>query len=151
MILNTQGIEKLKNEALKILAPIRTFDENTKAEQNFLFTAQKSDWSSKLPPFYLIYFLFAELLDFKNLGQFEKIAWSFPIDLNGKAFLVEYRKFGVGVFIQSKDDEDFAKIIVSKINGAVKKVQPYYSYVAEKAVNEAQLNVTNNNEDLETV
>src|ERR1700679_2725858 len=111
MMLNEQQIKKIQGDALKILSPIREADNQTKADQKFLFNAQKSEWSLKLPPYYLIYFLFGELCKFRNLGRFEKIAWSFPIDYNGKAFLIEYRKFGVGIFIHSKDDENIAKII----------------------------------------
>jgi hypothetical protein len=37
------------------------------------------------------------LLGFHDLGRFEKLAWSVPIDFEGIAYLIEYRKFGVGV------------------------------------------------------
>lgn len=148
MMLDENAIEKLKSDALKILSPLKSVDKETMADKDFLFKAQKSEWSAKLPPYYLIYFLLSELCGFKDLGQFEKIAWSFPVDYDGKAFLIEYRKFGVGIFIHGKEDEAIAKIIASKINGAVKKVQPYYSYIAEQAVQNARLNVHNNNRDL---
>jgi len=147
-MLSEKEIEKLKNDALKILSPIKSADENTVAEKNFLFSALRSEAGRKLPQYYLVYFLLAELLGFKNLGRFEKIAWSFPIDFNGKAFLIEFRKFGIGIFIQSEEDEPIARIIASKITGAVKKVQPYYSNIAERAVDVGLINVRNNNRDL---
>lgn len=107
--------DKYKQTALKILSPIKPTDENTLAKNNFSFSAQRSLAGKNLPDYYLIYFLFADLLDFKNSGQFEKVAWSFPIDYKGKAFLIEYRKFGVGVFVQDADmDEQDAEEITKK-------------------------------------
>lgn len=141
-------IEKYKQNALKILSPIKPADNKTKAENNFLFSAIRSDAGRDIQDYYLVYFLFVNLLGFKNLGKFEKIAWSIPIDYNGKAFLIEHRKFGVGIFIQNKDDEEDAKIITSKINGAIKSSRPYFNYLANEAVKSSQLNIVNNNEDL---
>lgn len=141
--------EKYKKTAIKILSPITPATDKTIAIENFLFNAQRSDASVQLPEYYFIYFLFADLLGFKNLGKFEKIAWSFPIDYNGRAFLVEYRKFGVGIFIQDKDkDEKIAAEIVRKINGAIKSVRPFYDHIAEEAVKNSKFNIVNNNDEL---
>ncbi|MCP1994385.1 hypothetical protein [Flavobacterium sp. HSC-61S13] len=141
-------IEKYKQDALKILSPIKPADNETKAEKDFLFSAIRSDAGREIQDYYLVYFLFVKLLGFKNLGQFEKIAWSVPIDYNGKAFLIEHRKFGVGIFIQNKDDEEEAKIITKKINGAIKSSRPYFNYLANEAVKSSKINIVNNNEDL---
>ena len=141
--------EKYKQTALKILFPIKPADEKTLAKEKFLFTAQRSKASYKLPEYYLIFFLFNDLLQFKNLGQFEKIAWSFPIDYNGRAFLIEYRKFGVGVFVQDLEkDEKEAEEIVTKINGAIKSARPFYDHLAEEAVKNSEFNIVNNNQKL---
>lgn len=142
-------IEKYKQTALKILYPIKLTDNNTSAKENFLFSAARSDAGRGLPEYFLVYFLFNDLLQFKNLGRFEKIAWSFPIDYNGKAFLIEYRKFGVGVFVQDKEkDELEAEEIVKKINAAIKSVRPFYDYLAEVAVKKSEFNIVNNNRTL---
>lgn len=138
-----------KEIALKILHPIKSADENTKAKQNFLFTAKRCDTKNKLPDYYLVYFLFAELLNFKNLGRFEKVAWSFPLEYNEKAFLIEYRKFGIGIFVNDVEkDANDANQIVNKIIGAVKAVKLYYNYLAEQAVKKSEINVNNYNSDL---
>lgn len=142
-------IEKYKQTALKILTPIKPADKNTLAKDKFLFSAERSDAGRMLPEYFLVYFLFNDLLGFKNLGQFEKIAWSFPIDYSGKAFLVECRKFGVGVFVQDKEkDEDEAEEIVRKINGAIKSIRPFYDHLAEEAVKKSEFNIVNNNQRL---
>ncbi|MEY1639244.1 hypothetical protein [Tenuifilum osseticum] len=142
-------IEKYKQTALKILTPIKPADKNTLAKDNFLFTAERSNAGRGLSEYFLVYFLFNNLLGFKNLGKSEKIAWSFPIDYKGKAFLIEYRKFGVGVFVQDKDkDEVEAEEIVKKVNGAIKSIRPFYDYLAEEAVKKSEFNIVNNNQRL---
>jgi hypothetical protein len=142
-------IEKYKEKALKILSPIKEADDDTKAEKNFLFNAKRSKAGRLLPEYYLIFFLLSDLLGFKNLGKFEKIAWSFPIDYKGKAFLIEYRKFGVGIFIQDEEnDEDDALEISKKISGAIKSVRPFYDHIAEQAVTNSEFSVKNNNRQL---
>lgn len=141
-------IEKYKKKALQILSPIKPINIETTAVNDFLFRAKKSKASKLLPEYYLIFFLLSDLLGFENLGQFEKIAWSFPIDYNGKAFLVEYRKFGVGIFMQNESDEEVSQEIVRKISGAVKSIRPYYGYLAEQAVDRSEFNIINNNKQL---
>lgn len=141
-------IERYKANALKILDPIKPADEKTKANRSFLFNAIRSEAGREIQDYYLVYFLFVNLLGFKNLGKFEKLAWSIPIDYNGKAFLIEHRKMGVGIFIQKKEDEDDAKIITRKINGAIKSSRPYFNYLAEEAIKSSQINIVNNNENL---
>ena len=67
-----EDIEILKVNVAEALVPIcSAVDNGTKAEKNFLFTAQRTDASRKLLPYYLCYFLFVDLLGFKNHGQLE--------------------------------------------------------------------------------
>ena len=102
-----------------------------------------------MPPYYLVYFLLVDLLGFKNLGQFEKISWSVPIDYQGKAFLIEHRKFGVGVFVHDLDkDEGAALDIVTHIKKATKAAEPFFDWLADKAVEASSVNVTNNSDTL---
>jgi hypothetical protein len=85
-----------------------------------------------------------ELLGFKNLGQFEKVAWSIPIDLDGVAYIIEHRKMGVGVFVQNKEkDEPEARRIVSLIKKGVKAAAPFFKWMAETAIQDSKLNVRN--------
>ncbi len=142
-------IEKIRKAASEAIYPIRPVDEETMADGNFLFNAKRTNAGRQLPPYYLVYFLLVDLLIFRDLGQFEKIAWSVPIDFKGKAFLIEHRKFGVGVFAQDlTEDEPNAEIIVSLVRKGVKAAEPYFDYLAEKAVNGSKLNVRNNSNKL---
>ena len=139
--------EKYKDVALKILSPIKSVDNIQ--DEDIIFNSQRSLAGQKLPEYFLIYFLLSDLLGFKNLGQFEKIAWSFPVKYKGNFFLIDYRKFGVGVFVKDKlNDEKYAEEITKKINGAVKSVRQFYDLIAEDAVNNSKFNIINNNQDL---
>lgn len=68
-----------------------------------------------------------------------------PIDLNATAYLIEHRKFGVGVFAHdAKAEEKQAEQIVALIKKGVKVAEPFFEWLAEKAVSESKLNVRNN-------
>jgi len=142
-------LQSVRDTAAKAIAPIRPADESTKAEPNLLFSAQRTEAGRQLPPYYLVYFLLVDLLKFKNLGQFEKLAWSIPIDYKGEAFLIEHRKFGVGVFAHNPAQrERQAQEIVTCIKKAVKCAEPYFEWLANQAMTDSKLNVKNRTDDL---
>lgn len=144
-----EDIEVLKQRVILALGDVKSVQESTKADKNFLFTAKRTDAGRTLPPYYLVFFLLNDLLGFKNLGRFEKISWSLPIDFRGKAFLIEHRKFGLGVFADNLEtDEIEAQEIVKNIHKAVKVAKPYFEWVASEAVKSSKLNVKNNSSDL---
>ncbi|SDW00047.1 hypothetical protein [Thiocapsa roseopersicina] len=138
-------IEQLKRKVEKIIDPIDSAAEKgTKAEKDFLFTASRTDAGRSLPPYYLVYFLFVDLLGYKNLGQFEKVAWSVPIDYNGTAYLLEHRKLGMGLFASDKENQESeCREIVNKITKAVRVASPYFEWLASEAAKRSDLNVLN--------
>jgi hypothetical protein len=137
-------IELLRSRVLDVIKPIRTADDNSAAPKNFLFVAKRTDAGRELSQYYLIYFLLVDLLKFRNLGKWEKVAWAVPIDFKGKAFTIEYRKMGVGVFVEDPDlYEDDAKEIVALIKKGIKAAQPFFEWIAEQAVGNSALNLTN--------
>lgn len=142
-------LHRARDAARRALGPLLPVTKSTVAEPNFLFNARRSEASDHLPPYYLIYFVLVDLLGFENLGKFEKISWSVPIDYRGRAFLVEHRKFGVGVFVQNPDaDEEDAKEIVKRIKKAVKAAERYFDWIADEALQSSRLNVVNNSAPL---
>ncbi len=80
------NIEKYKENALKILFPIKQVDDNTKANEKLLFFAERSDAGREIQDYYLVYFLFVNLLGFKDTGRSEKLAWSIQLILMVKHF-----------------------------------------------------------------
>jgi hypothetical protein len=139
-----EHLKSVRLAALRAVVPVRAADENTQADKKLLFTAQRTTAGDKLPSYHLVYFLLVDLLGFKDLGQWEKVAWSVPIDFNGKAFLIEHRKFGVGVFAHdAAAEEAAAREIVIRIQKGVKAAEPFFAWLAERAVQESRLNVVN--------
>ena len=139
-----EELKEVKLKAMQAIGKIRPADNNTRADKDFLFKAQRTDASRSLPEYYLIYFLFVDLLGFKNLGQFEKVAWSIPIDFEGEAFLLEHRKFGVGVFAHDASTQKVqAEQIVRFINKGIKVAAPFFDWLANQAVLDSKLNVVN--------
>jgi hypothetical protein len=137
-------IDKVRAAADRAIAPLKPADKNSPAAEDFLFDAQRTDAGRSLPPYYLVYFLLVELLGFRNLGQFEKIAWSVPVEFNSKVFLIEHRKFGLGIFASKvPDDEADAAQIAILVARASKAAQPYFAWRAEEAAKASELNVIN--------
>jgi hypothetical protein len=95
-------LDAIRASALRAIGNIRAANSQTNAEKDFLFTATQTKAGDGLPPYYLVYFLLVDFLGFPNLGKWEKIAWSVPIDFNGEPFLIDHRKFGVGVFARAQ-------------------------------------------------
>lgn len=134
----------IRERASAAILPIKPVQLTTDADKRFLFDAKRTDAGRKLPPYYLVYFLLVDLLGFPNLGRFEKLAWSVPIDFNGVAFLIEHRKFGVGVFAREGEQwEQQAEQIVALIHRGVKAAKPFFKWIAHEAVQRSKLNVRN--------
>jgi len=136
LMTNPVYIEVLRQKVEKILNPVTdAVRSETKAEKNFLFTANRSDAGRELPPGDLIYFLFVRLLGYTNLGKYETISWSIPIDYNGTAFLLERRRQGTGLYFSRKySKESDCREIVEKITSAVRIMRPYYQSITHETV-----------------
>jgi len=125
---------------------LKPADNQTRTKKDFLLTAHRTVDASQLPRPYLIYFLMVELLGYTDLGRWEKLAWSIPVDLDGHAYAIEHRKFGVGVFTQDTTVEEVAGAnrIADLVSQAVRAARPYFEWKAEQAVAASHFNVTNN-------
>lgn len=124
--------------------PIKAATFISHAAPNILFTAKRTDASRDLPPYHLVYFLLVDLLGFQNLGRFEKLDWSIPVDLDGVIYLIEYRKSGLGVFAgDTANSEKQARRIVALLNKATKTASPFYKWMADRAVQDSKINVRN--------
>lgn len=140
-------LELTRAAARRAIAPIRPADRSAHAD--FPFSGQRTNAGRSLPPYYLVYFLLVDLLGFPDVGQFEKVAWSVPIDLEGEVFWIEHRKFGVGVFTDDPAlHEAQAEKIVTLIKKGVKAAAPFFAWLADRAVEGSKLNVTNRSNSL---
>lgn len=143
-------IDRIRALARQAIAPLKPVDNTTaEIDGQKLFHASRTNAGRSLPPYYLVYFLLVDLLGYHNAGQWEKTAWSVAVDLNGKAFLIEHRKFGVGVFAQDGDaDEPQAERIARLISKAVSVAEPYFVWLAQDAVHRSSINVVNTSASL---
>jgi hypothetical protein len=139
-----EELERVRDAARRALGPVLPISNSTSADKSFLFDAQRSEVGRDLPPYCLVYFVLVDLLGFQNLGRFEKLAWSLPVDYQGRAFLIEHRKSGVGVFVRNPEtDEEDAREIVRYIKKAIKAAEPYFDWLADEALQSSKLNVIN--------
>lgn len=130
--------------AMRAISPVKPA-----TSKHVLFNAKRTNAGRQLPPYYLVYFLLVDLLNFKHLGQGEKVSWSVPIDFQGQAFVIEHRKMGLGVFAQDAErKEEAAREIVIRIHKAVKAAQPFFDWLADMAVDRSAVNVVNNSSEL---
>lgn len=137
-------LKGLPDKAKRAIFPIKPVDDNTEADPKFLSIAQETDAGNKLPPYYLVYFLLVDLLGFSNIGRSEKIDWSIPLDFEGRAYLIEHRKFGIGVFAHNAESEETqAQQIVRLITKGVQESKPFFDWLAKTAVHESKFNVRN--------
>ena len=141
---NSMNITEIRQRALCSIGPLKQPDSDTQFTTFARCEASRSKSGRNLPAYYLVYFLLTDLLGFQNLGNSEKTAWSIPVDLHGKGYFIEHRKFGVGVFSTNlPDDEPACKEIVKLVRKAVRAAQPYFESRAKDAVKGIKLNVVN--------
>ncbi len=129
-------------------------------EARGLMLSARTEAGRGLPPYYLVYFLFVDLLKFPSLGQLEKTAWTVPVRFRGRLYGIEHRKMGLGVFEPNLDPnarmsgrpsqqgEKDATAIVEAIKKAVSVAAPYFQWRAQQAIATSDLNVVNKNSDL---
>ena len=131
------------------MAPLKPADEHSVAPKDMLFSARKTCASRQLSAPYLVYFLLVDLLGYRDLGRWEKLAYSIPVDFNGTAYFVEHRKFGLGLFAADPEtQEEDAAVVVRLIQKAVKAARPYFEYLANEAAEGSKLNVANHSRSL---
>ncbi len=136
-------IEEIREKAIKAICPLRSADTD-------YFGARRTAAGFQLPDYYLVYFLLVDLIGFKDLGRYEKVAWSVPVDFEGRLLHIEHRKMGLGVFA-SYDDcdvEAIASEVVKLIRKGIEVAQPYYDWRAKKAIDNSQINVRNKSYEL---
>lgn len=124
-------------------------------EPKALLLSSRTNGGRTLPPYYLVYFLLVDLLEFPHMGQWEKTAWTVPVRYKGRLYGIEHRKMGLGVFAPNldpdarmsgkptEDQEVDASAIASLIAKAVDGAAAYFEWRAEQAASGTELNVLN--------
>jgi hypothetical protein len=143
--MDAQELAKVRQFASRAIFPLKPGALSGPAAQNLLFMGTRSSAGRNLPAYYLVYFLLVELLNFPNLGRWEKTAWSIPVEFDGTVYLISYRKFGLGVFaVDAAGDEERIEKVVILVKKGIDAAEPYFRWLAEEAVDKSSLNVENN-------
>lgn len=136
------NVEDVRKRAFRAIAPL-------KSSSDPCFFGMRTDAGRDLPYYYLVYFLLVDLLEFHHIGRDEKVAWSIPVDFNGRLYVIEYRKMGLGVFTQGgSESEEDAKQIVRLIKKGVRDAQRYFEWRSDQALKSPEVNVNNDSVDL---
>lgn len=138
-----EALVSIREAARQAISPIVSAAADV--DESYVWYGDRTDAGRKLPEYYLVYFLLVDLLGFRDLGQDEKVAFSIPIRFEGKLYSIEHRKFGLGVFVPNpKAEESQAVRIVSLIRKGIEAAEPYFEWIAKKAIGTSKINVTNN-------
>lgn len=142
-------IEKIKDRASKALFPLQPAGPSTTWDEKFWLTASRTNAGRNLPPYYLVYFLLVDLMKFPRTGMEEKVAWSVPVEFNGRGYSIEHRKFGLGIFATDHPRaESDAEEIAKRIRKALRVSEPFFDWYASEAAKQSHLNIINRSQDL---
>jgi hypothetical protein len=157
LIASPVDLQVVRAAVLKAIGELRPAGApESEAEARGIFLASRTKGGRDLPPYYLVYFLFVDLLGFPNWGQSEKVAWTVPVRFQGKLYVIEHCKMGLGIFaptlepnattnaVPSKEAEADSQIIASLIKNGIAAAKPYFEWRAEQAAFGVHLNVVNN-------
>lgn len=154
-------MEAIRESALEALGELEPAGSpRSEAEKRGFILSSRTNAGRNLPPYYLVYFLFVDLLGFPRLGQWEKVAWSVPVRYRGRLYLIEHRKLGLGIFAPtlepnarissspSPEAEADANEVAHLIKKGVTAAEDYFQWRAEQAAAGSMLNVLNNSDAL---
>lgn len=148
-----EPIRAAARQALKDVNPAGS--PQSEGEDWGLMLSSRTDGGRSLPAYYLVYFLLVDLLEYPDLGRWEKVAWVVPVRYQGRLYSIDHAKFGVGVFAPNLDPkatrstkpsdqaEADAREIAAAINKAVSIATPYFEWRASEAASSSKLNVVN--------
>lgn len=140
--MNASQLQGLRSKISNILSDISSIPHTEYKKLN-LYRMNRTSSEKDLKPYYLIYLLFVELLDFYYSGNEEKISFTIPIKYKNNIFLLQHRKLGMALLSDDSRLEDQAKELVKLINKAINKAKPFFAYYANEVSNSNDLNIIN--------
>ena len=153
--------ESVRDAAQRALAEVEPAGApRSDAEGHGLLLSARTNGGRSLPPYYLVYFLFVDLLGYPRLGQWEKSAWTVPLRYRGRLYGIEHRKMGLGIFAPnlepdarasgtpSEQAEQDSVAIASLVSKAISVAEPYFRWRADEAVVTEHLSVLNKSSEL---
>lgn len=156
-----EAMQRVRDKVLRAIAELEPAGSpRSAAEPKGLFFSSRTNGGRDLPPYYLVYFLLVDLLQFPHMGRWEKSAWTVPVRYKGRLYGIEHRKMGLGIFAPnfdpgartgtspSEEAEADARAIALLVKKGVSAAEAYFEWRAEQVVNGVNLNVVNRSEPL---
>lgn len=142
-------LEALRREVWKAIAPLKILEATTETSSDVECAEIAEDLDLELPDHYLIYLLLVNFLGFEDWGPHEKVAWTIPIDFEGRQFLIILRKFGLK--IETGPDGNWGSSISNirhLLRRGVAVGKPFFEKLASDAIRGSDLNVANKSAEL---
>lgn len=146
----------LKRKVVRALGEVKPAGPpQSEDEPKALLLSSSTRGSKLLPPYYLVYFLLVDFLQYPRMGQWEKSAWTVPIRYQGRLYAIEHQKMGLRICAPNNDpnarmsgrpneqQEMDSELIAKRLQKAVSCAAPYFSWRAEKEAEGNRLNVLN--------
>ena len=120
-------IAVFRERALNEIRPITPASISQEEWRQVAVQSYRTNYGNRLPEYYLVYMLLVDLLSFDAFGPFDKLAWSIPIEFQGKVYLVEHRQRGLGVFAPRFPDAELQVArILRRISNAISAAEDYF-------------------------
>ena len=87
-------IEAIRKKAFYAIRPLKNVEPTSCA-----VGGHRTKAGSRLPEYYLVYFLLVDLLGFDYVGKDEKVAWAIPVDLRGQLLSIETSEIWLRCFL----------------------------------------------------
>ncbi len=127
------SLEKTRDNVLRAIAPIKPLQKKGgHSHEVAVFKGIPHE------NYYLIFMLLVDLLKYKYVGPFEKLAYAIPIEYNGLRYFVNYAKFGMRIEYPKGGDPE---AVFSALKRGMKAAKPYYLWRAEQASTTSNLNL----------
>ncbi|WP_300425808.1 hypothetical protein [uncultured Thalassolituus sp.] len=151
-----EDISKLRQKVLDALDGIEPAGKpRSNHEPTALMLSSTTRASKRLPPYYLVYFLLVDFLQFPRMGAWEKSAWTVPFRYKDRLYAIEHQKMGLRICAPNEDpdarisarpteqQEADSDLIANKIRKAVDLARPYFDWRAKQEAKGNRLNVAN--------
>jgi hypothetical protein len=137
-------LKAVREMAGRAILPIKPAGAKDQSETPPSFRTVRTEAGKKLPPYYLIYFLFVDVLRFRSEGPYEKMSWSVTIDFEGAKYTIAHVKSGLHLFAREGVEwERKAGKIVGLIHRGVSAAKPIFKWMADNAISTSKINVRN--------
>jgi len=127
------SLEKMRNNVLRAIAPIEKPNSDD-------FGSGNPRVFKGIPhsEYYLIFLLLVDLLGFKYLGPGEKVAYTIPINFEGRRHSIVYAKFGMKIVFSEGGD---GEAVYAALKNGMRAAKRYYLWRAEEASVTSDLNL----------